>query len=275
MKKTKFFTLALLSAAVVFTTSCSDDDDAPLAPSLSITETTTGTSGGSVEIEEGQELEFAWESRKGDNNIKTFSLSISGSYSTTDLETYGEHQLPYSVSGGDRHTYVDTIAFPSAGLNLGSTNYTFTVSDGTNSKSVSYNVTVVTPEAETTPLSEAESFEWKRVGGNDGQGLSAFGLKWTDNLGGKAIVAIDGSVMYNLPSASWTSLETQEDLAAAMSAATSIQKYEGVSTDASANYDDVLAVSYNDTNYLIHVTSSDVSTGAEGTTIKIYGEYKN
>src|SRR5690554_257092 len=162
MKKRRFFTLALLSAAVIFTTSCSDDEDTPLAPSLSVTETTTGSTGGSAEIELGQTLEFVWESRKGDNNIKTFSLSQSGSNVSTDVTTYNGHELPYSVSGGDRSIYVDTIAFPSAGLNLGTTNYTFTSTDGTNSKSVSFNITVVEPEAETTPLSDAETFEWKR-----------------------------------------------------------------------------------------------------------------
>ena len=273
MKKTKLFTLALLSAAVVFTSSCSDDD-APLGPSLSITETTTGSKGGSVEIVQGQALEFAWESRKGDNNIKTFSLSQSGVNLTTSVETYKGNTLPYSVTGGDRHTYVDTIVFPSAGLNLGSTNYTFTVTDGTNPKAVSFNVTVVAPTAGTTPLTDATGFEWKRIAGGQGQGLSAFGLKWTSNTGGKAIVAIDGSVMYKLPSSAWNTLVTQEDLAAAMSAATAIEKYDGVSTDASATYNDVLAVSYNGSNYLIHIASSNVTTGTEGTTIKIAGHYK-
>lgn len=275
MKKTKFFTLALLSAAVIFTSSCSDDEDAPLSPSLTVTETNTGKTGGAVEIEQGQPLEFAWETRKGDNNIKTFSLSMSGVYSTNNYETYQGKTLPYSVSGGDKSIYRDTISFPSAGLNLGSTNYTFTSTDGTNPKSVSFNVTVVA-SVTNTPLSDAQNFEWKRVAGSDGTGLAQFGLKWTNNTSTNAIVAISGNTtMYKLPSASWTTLVTKEDLAVAMSAASSISKYEEVSVTApTKSYDDVLAVSHDGTNYLIHVTNSVVETGGSGTTVTIGGKYK-
>lgn len=277
MKKTRFFTLALLSAAVIFTSSCSDDEDvAPLSPSLSVTETNTGSTGGAVEIEKNQPLEFAWESRKGDNNIKTFSLSISGVYSTTELETYKGNDLPYSVGGSDKSIYVDTISFPSAGLNLGTTNYTFTSTDGTNSKSVSFNVTVVASTAETTPLTEATSFEWKRVGGADGIGLGQFGLKWTNNTTSSAVVAIAGTTkMYSLSSAAWTTLVTQEDLALAISAATSIDKYQGVSVTQDDTYNDVLAVTHDGTNYLLHITNGLVqTTGGSGTTVTIGGKYK-
>ncbi len=274
MKKTRFFTLALLSAAVIFTSSCKDDEDAPLAPTLSVTETHTNKTGGAVEIAQGDALEFAWESRKGDNNIKTFSMSMSGNNISTNKTTYRLKELPYTVTGGDKSIYVDTISFQSAGLNLGSTNYTFTSSDGTNSKSVSFNVTVVESTAETTPLAAPVNFEWKRVGGADGQNLSQFGLKWTSNTGGKAIVAVNGAVMYQLANTTWTSLVTKEDLASAMSAATSISKYDGVNTNAGTTYNDVLAVSYNGVNYLIHITNSDVQTNTAGTTITIAGQYK-
>ena len=80
--------------------------------------------------------------------------------------------------------------------------------------------------------------------------------------------------MYELPGSAWTSLETQEDLALAIAAATSISQYTGVSTSAGATSDDVLAVTYNGTNYLIHITASDVSTSGSGTTITIGGQYK-
>ena len=274
MKKTRFFTLALLSAAVIFTSSCKDDEDAPLAPTLSVTETHTNKTGGAVEIEQGDALEFAWESRKGDNNIKTFSMSMSGNNISTNKTTYRLKELPYTVTGGDKSIYVDTISFQSAGLNLGSTNYTFTSSDGTNSKSVSFNVTVVPGTGETTQLTDATSFEWKRVGGNDGTGLAMFGLKWTNNTTTKAIVAVNGATMYSLPASAWTSILTQEGLALAISAATSITKYEGVSVTQDGTYDDVLAVAFNGTNYLLHITNGVVQTGGAGTTVTIGGKYK-
>lgn len=275
MKKTRFFTLAMLSVAVIFASCSKDDDDAPLAPSLSVEELFTGSTGGAVEIEQGQPLVFAWESRKGDNNIKTFSLSQSGVNVSSIAETYAGHVLPHDVKGSDRSIYMDTIAFVSAGLNLGTTNYTFTSSDGTNSKSVSFNVTVVEAAAETTPLSEAQDFEWKRVGSNDGTGLSEFGLKWTNNTSSNAVVAVDGATMYELPASSWGTIDTQEALEAAISTLTSIDKYQGVSVTASGNYNDVLAVDYNNTIYIVHITKGTVTSDSSGTTIEISGQYKN
>lgn len=277
MKKRKLFTLALLGATVMFTSSCADDEDAaPLGPTLSMTETTTGSTGGAIQITEGETLEFAWESRKGDNNIKTFSLVQSGPNMSSNNETYEGNTLPYQVSGGDRTIYIDTIAFVDASNNEGTTTYTFTSSDGVTSKTVTYNVTVVESVNE-TPLSSATAFEWKRIGGNAGTGLAAFGLKWTSNTSTSAVVAIEsGTVMVELPSESWTSITTREELAAAIASGTQISEYQGVSVTQSNLYDDVLAVSHNGVDYLLHITAADVQTGGgSGTTVTIGGQYKN
>lgn len=276
MKKTRFFTIAMLSIAVLFATSCSkDDDDTPVAPSLTVTEINSGSNGGSIEIEQGQSLIFAWESRKGDNNIKTFSISQSGANVMNPInKTYKDNTIPYEVKSGDRSIYRDTIAFPSAGLNLGTTNYTFTSSDGANSKSVSFNVTVVEATGETSPLSDPQNFEWKRMGNQTGTGLSQFGLKWTSNTSSHAVVAVDGATMYELSSSAWQSITTHEELAAAIAAATSIEKYENVSSTSTKTYNDVLAVSYNNALYLLHITKGTVTTDNNGTHITINGQYK-
>src|SRR5690606_2172699 len=130
--------------------------------------------------------------------------------------------LPYQVSGSDRTIYIDTIAFVNATNNEGTTTYAFTSSDGVTSKTVTYNVTVVESVNE-TPLSNATTFQWKRIGGDAGTGLAAFGLKWTSNTGSSAVVAIEqGTTMVELPSDSWTSITTREELAAAIAAGTQI-----------------------------------------------------
>lgn len=276
MKKRQLFTLALLGATVMFTSSCSDDEeDAPLGPTLTMIETNSGSTGGAIEITQGEALEFAWESRKGDNNIQTFSLVQSGSNTSTWNETYEGNTLPYSVSGGDRSIYIDTIAFVNSSANEGTTTYAFTSSDGVTSKTVTFNVTVVENVNE-TPLSAAEDFEWERVGGSAGTGLAAFGLQWTSNSGTSAIVAIQsGTVMVELPSSSWTSITTREELAAAIASGTEIDSYQGVSATASGLYDDVLAVSHDGVDYLLRINAADVTTGGSGTTITIQGQYKN
>ena len=276
MKKRKLFTLALLGATVMFTSSCSDDEEAaPIGPTLSMTETTTGSEGGAIQITQGEVLEFAWESRKGDNNLQTFSLVQSGSNTSNFNETYEGNTLPYDVSGGDRTIYIDTIAFVNSSQNEGTTTYAFTSSDGVTSKTVTYNVTVVESVNE-TPLSDAENFEWERVGGNPGTGLAAFGLKWTSNTASSAVVAIEsGTTMVELSGDSWDTITTREELAAAIASGTQIDAYEGVSVTAPGLYDDVLAVSHNGVNYLLHITAADVQSGGEGTTVTIQGQSKN
>ena len=81
--------------------------------------------------------------------------------------------------------------------------------------------------------------------------------------------------MMELPSGTWNSITTREELAAAMSIGTTITQYTGVSVTASGTYDDVLAVSTNGVNYLLHITAADVQTGGAGTTVTIGGKYKN
>lgn len=276
MKKRRLFTLALLGATVMFTSSCSDDDEnPPLSPTLTMVETTTGSEGGAIEIVEGDVLEFAWESRKGDNNLETFTLVQSGANTSNFNETYEGNTLPYEISGSDRTVYIDTIAFVNSSNNEGTTTYAFTSSDGVTSKTVTYNVTVVESVNE-TPLSDAENFEWERVGGNPGTGLAAFGLKWTSNSASSAIVAIEsGTTMVELSSDSWDTITTREELADAIASGTQIDAYEGVSVTAPGLYDDVLAVSHNGVDYLLLITAANVESGAEGTTVTIQGQYKN
>lgn len=278
MKRNKIFSLFLLATAVLFVTSCTKDEDDPiLGPSLTVTESLSGSTGGSIEITQGAPLSFAWESRKGDDNLKTFSLTQTGANVQFPAPTtYAGHELDYSISGSDKSTYVDTLAFSSAGTNLGTTKYTFNVVDaGGQSRSVSFDVTV-TEALSSSPLSDPVPFTWTRVAGADGTGLAQFGLKWTQNTSTSAIVAIDAATtMVNLGSIAWTDIQTKGDLNAAISDGSSIVKYQGVSATANGTYDDVLGVTYNDINYIIHITSSSVTTSGSGTTIAISGQYKD
>lgn len=278
MKRNKIFSLFLLATAVLFITSCTKDEDSPiLAPSLSVNETLSGSSGGSIIITQGAPLLFAWESRKGDKNLKTFSLSMTGANIVSPVpKTFGNHQLPYTLSGNDKDNYRDTLSFVSAGTNLGVTNYSFSVVDADGqSRSVAFDVTV--KEAlSTTALSDPIPFTWTRVAGADGSGLAQFGLKWTQNTSTSAIVAIDNATtLVNLGGIAWTDIQTKGDLNAAIADGNTITTYQGVSATATGNYNDVLGVVHDGVNYMIHVTKGTVSTGGAGTTIAITGHYKN
>jgi hypothetical protein len=273
MKITKY--LALAFAGLFAITSCTDDDETSLAAFLTVTEAGSGSTGGAITITQGETLSFAIDSRKGDSDMETFAISISGVNTVNPIPTSLQgNSFPYTLSNADDETYLDTVVFVSAGNNLGNTVYTFTVTDKDgNTDEVSFNVTV---DAGTTALSSPSAFTWTRVGGAAATGLDQFGLKWTSNSSTSAIVALDaGTKMVELTPADWSSIATQEDLASAISSGTSVTEYRGVSSSANGTYDDVLGVNYNGVNYILNITQGAVTTGTAGTTITINGEYKN
>jgi hypothetical protein len=274
MRKFRFLAVALLGASSLFLTSCEDDDTTSLGPTLIMEELGSGKSSGEISVTPGTTLTFTWDSRKGDRDLNTFAITMSGTNTVSPVPVSNRgNEFPYTITNANDETYVDTLTV-NAGSNLGKTSYTFTVTDKDgNTKSVSFEVTV---EAGSTPLSAAKTFEWKRVGGAAGTGLAQFGLEWTQNSGSSAIVKQDASTkMVQLTSGEWSSITTDVELAAAVDGGTDIADYRGVSATANGTYDDVLGVAYNGDYFLIHVTKGTVTTGGSGTTITIDGEYKN
>jgi len=273
MKITKYLAFAL--AGLFAFSSCTEDGDESLAAFLSVTEAGSGSTGGAITISQGEALTFTIDARKGDSDMETFAISVSGANTVNPIPTSLQgNDFPYTLSNSDDEIYADTVVFVNAGANMGSTIYTFTVTDQDgNTDVVTFNVTV---DAGTTALSSPAAFTWKRVAGANATGLAQFGLKWTSNSSTSAIVAVDAATtLVELSSASWTSITTQEDLSSAISAGTTITEYRGVSATQNNTYDHVLGVTHNGTDYLIHITQGTVTTGGAGTTITITGEYKN
>ena len=135
----------------------------------------------------------------------------------------------------------------------------------------------------TTALSAAADFTWKRVGSNNGTGLSTFGLAWTSNSATNAKITKDGATkLVKLSSSDWTSITTQEALKTKIDAATDMTTYEGVSSQSDQTYtDEVLGVVNGGTYHILNIKSSDVAVAASlvaarvsQTTITITGEYK-
>lgn len=279
MKKRNLFTLGLLGAALIFMTSCSDDEDepAPLGPTLSVTEVTTVTSPGDMTITQGEPLIFAWDSRRGDNDLQTFRVSTSGVNSVSPIpNSYKGKTFPYAIESANKEIYIDTLGFNNAGNNLGMTSYTFTIEDklGT-TRSVTFDVTVE-PDESSTPLSEEMDFTWYREGGGVGTGLGQFGLKWTSNSTTSAIIAInDGTKMVSLTNNDWITIATQEELADVIDAGTEITQYTGVSVVVSDTYSDVLGVHYGEDYYILRIEQGTVQTSDAGTNVTILGKYKS
>jgi hypothetical protein len=273
MKITKYLAFAL--AGMFAFTSCEDDNETTLGPSLLVSEMGSGASSSAITINLGETLSFAIDARRGESDMETFSISVAGVNTVNPIPTSLQgNTFPYDIANADDETYLDTVLFVNAAANLGTTSYTFTVTDKDgNTDEVSFNVTV---ESATTALSASSAFTWERVGGAAATGLAQFGLSWTSNSSTSAIVALDAATkMVELSAADWTSIPTQEGLASAISGASAVTEYTGVSSSASNTYDDVLGVSHNGVSYILNITNGNVTTGASGTTITITGEYKN
>ena len=157
----------------------------------------------------------------------------------------------------------------------GTERWTFTITDKNGQMSeLSFTITT---ESATTPLGAAEVLAWERVAGADGTGLDMFGLKWTSN--GKEVMAQIEKDMADkfveLTHADWTSLETVEDLAAAVEAGADMTMFDKISAEqASSTIDYALATKYNGEYFLIHLTDATVVVETAGTTITINGMYK-
>ncbi len=122
MRKFRFLSLALVSAAAMVFTSCEDDKD-PVLPILTVTEANFGITNGKVSMTQGGTLDFSWDARKGDVDLKTFSISVLGNV-IADTTNNG-NVLPYTLKNADDEKYIDGISFmPNA-----SGEYVFTVTD--------------------------------------------------------------------------------------------------------------------------------------------------
>jgi hypothetical protein len=274
MKKRKLFTLGIACAAIMFTTSCSEDEEADaVGPRLDVTENISGSTSGDVTVAQGATLQYIWDARKGDSDLQTFSVTLNGTNIVNPIPASEQGlTFPYSVSSSNDELYIDTLEF-NAGPNIGVTSYTFTVTDELgNSASRTFDVSVV---AGTQVLSDPMNFTWQRVAGAPGTGLSQFGLEWVTNTSTNAIIAVDGAMMYSLPASDWDNIATHQELQTAIDGATAITQYTEVSSQASGTYDDVLAVTYLENNYLINVQNGTVTTPTGGTTITVTGQYKD
>ncbi len=121
------------------------------------------------------------------------------------------------------------------------------------------------------------TFEWVREGGAAATGLDIFGLEYRNQT--KVVYAnikpVEGARLYILNAADYAITDINT-LNARLTSETEATVYRGVSVEASATYNDVLATVYNGRTYLIHVTNStiEVSEYDGYRIITITGTYK-
>ncbi|MBL7104706.1 MAG: hypothetical protein ISS18_10275 [Bacteroidales bacterium] len=259
----------MLIAGMVFT-SCKKDDDEPqdLKPSIAF-KTSGDYISSDVTINQGE-------------SILVGVLCSSNQNSGKKLTNFKIYMIINNVT---QPAMVDSSGFSESVFEA---NYTITFPDVLDGKlyaeitdkdgqknSLSFNVTV---EEDVTPLGVPEDLTWQRVGSAAATGLDMFGLEWTSNgkeVNAQITKAVGGAEKFVLliPD-EWTSIETVEDLAAAVEAGEDMDVYEGISAETSSTYDEVLATKFNDEYFIIHLENATIEVNLSGTTITITGKYK-
>jgi hypothetical protein len=145
---------ALLMGAVLFLSSCGEDEDPdPTKPDPSLSVTVNGQSG-EVFANASIPLNFVWTAQEapGGANLREFRLTQSGSNVINPLpNTSGGQALPYSISttSSNRNSYRDSITIQSGNV-LGKTTYVFEVVDRDNkTRSVTIVVNVINQQLAT------------------------------------------------------------------------------------------------------------------------------
>lgn len=150
MKNFKWLALGLISAT--FLTSCEDDEDDTNPNPVITVEEAISSATGTVTVVPGTTVELKWNARKEGTGaeLETFAISSQGLNSINPIPTSDAgNDFPYSISNADDDQYIDFISV-NAGTNIGSTNWTFTVTDK-DGKTASTSIAVEVANA-ATPL---------------------------------------------------------------------------------------------------------------------------
>ncbi len=268
MKKFKFILLFVAALSMGLTSCSKDDDETPVdvTPNLDFKGGSDYISTDAV-VTAGEAFKIGITASSNANSgkkLKSVVLTI-----TSNNVIIGGDTAEFSESSYNRD-YEITMSDPGESV----LKFVVTDKDG-QTKTISLTITA---ESADTPLGAAADTYFERVGGADGTGLEAFGLKWDSNVERAfyAVLSKDAATkLVTLTAAEWTSITTVEALTAAVDAAEGIEDFRGISVTADGDYDDVLGVIYNDEYHMIHLTSATVTVDAvNGTTAKIYGQSK-
>ena len=205
------------------------------------------------------------------------------SITTTIIDLDGKEESSeeiISISGQSEYSFVDTLSFVAKDI-IAYAKFTAVVTD-VDGKTNSAIISVSINEA-AQPLF-ARPIEWIRKGadleGNTEVEMKALGLQWTGSY--KEVFAtirpLTDATLYLCNGDDYDKITTDVEKAAYFADLTenaeSIDKYRNITTNNSANYNDMLAVVYNGETYLIHITRAEIATGNYGTQITIKGETK-
>ncbi len=264
MKKLTYLLGLLLVGGLIFSSCSKDEDEEPqdLTPTIAFE-----TGGEDVTLVQGDTIKFSVACASNSNSGKKLDK-----FRIYMIIENVEYPTPINVEDIDATVFSAAYDYPLDYVFEGRLYCEVTDVDGQKS-SISFNII---SEEGTTPLEGEEDLEWIRLGTAPATGLEMFGLKWTSNIKlANAVIKKDSADKFvQLDAAVWETIETKEDLMAAVDAADDMEQYTGVSVDASADYNDVLATKFNDEYFIMHIEHADVVPGSQGTfDITITGKY--
>ena len=184
---------------------------------------------------------------------------------------------------GTEFVYEGAVFFQQQREIVGSAEITAKVTDAAGETATA----TIKVDIENVDTLEPTDFSWVRRGanlqGDTEEIMAALGLKWYDNH--KEVFATikplnENCKMYILiDNDAFETVTTDTEMAAFFS---NLQEntlpaleYRHVTANASADYNDILAVIAEDgTQYLVHITHADIETGSFGTQISISGQFK-
>ena len=208
------------------------------------------------------------------------NVSVSYTYGDTTI-TLPEEDVDLSENKKYEWTLKFNVPTEVSGTRVSRINLTAEVRNG-GTKSQSFD----TPAPEQNPdedlptdraLTNPAAFTFTRTGSSAATGdPSMFGLKWTSNAT-RAVYSIlqkdSATKLVQLKSSDWNDIKTHNALRDAIEAGTDMNEFAGVSADKSSDYDIVLGIQDGEVYYMLHITSANVSTATEGTTIVINGQF--
>ena len=275
MKKLmSLLTLVVLSAVVLFTTSCKEDAVVTISSQdnieVSMTDLETSFLSGTITAQNCNLLlatfavNFDPALQIGTQTLQTVVFD-----SIVATQADKKTQFTFSYKLTDLGSDLSLLALYKDNIKSVTINVTAT-DDGNATKTIPVKFVV-----NETPLTEMP-FIWERIGGAEATGLEQFGLKWLQNV--KAVHCIiepmEGVSLYQVNAADYEAVTTNEALIDLVANSRTLDKYTNVSADATSDYNDVLVTVNGDKYYIIKVAHATVEVASQGTTITITGDYK-
>ena len=267
MKKiSSILMISMLAVAVLFTSCNKDDDDDDKRPVLTFN-SADGYTTSNKTVTVGEEITVGWVATANTSTSKKLS-HFKAYIAATGMENQPLEDIELNDASYITQGYV--ISAPFAGIFDIKAEVTDKAGE---TRSVFITITVVEDEPEETPLSAATPFTWHRVGNASGTGLAQFGLEWKNNTGSHiTITPATGTKLVELAETDWTTITTQEELAAIVDAATGISKWEVIPTKVTFNY--VIATKTAEGKYfLINPTERTINPN-DGGDRTVTGQYK-